>query len=196
MEMIDVFNNPNFIKALHKTLLWEGGFADHPLDHGGPTNKGVTLRLFQKYFGNDKTVLDLQKMSVMELQTVYYKEFWVPGHIDSLPVEVQDVFFDMAVNHGVRNATWMLQQVINSFTEAWGHLKRKDYIEKSFISCDKIMGPDTIKAANDVPDKKEFRSELIDRRLNFYDGIVASHPNQEVFLKGWINRGESYRTVA
>jgi lysozyme family protein len=27
-------------------LKWEGGYANHPLDKGGPTNKGIILTTF------------------------------------------------------------------------------------------------------------------------------------------------------
>lgn len=42
---------------------WEGGYGEHPNDHGGATNSGVTIAVFQSVYGKNKTKNDLKKMT-------------------------------------------------------------------------------------------------------------------------------------
>ncbi len=35
--------------SLDKLLVHEGGYVNHPKDPGGPTNKGVTQRVYEAY---------------------------------------------------------------------------------------------------------------------------------------------------
>jgi lysozyme family protein len=36
-------------KTLAKVLVHEGGYVNHPVDPGGPTNQGVTQRVYEGY---------------------------------------------------------------------------------------------------------------------------------------------------
>ena len=38
-----------FVQALPVVLRFEGGYADHPNDPGGATNKGITQAVFDAY---------------------------------------------------------------------------------------------------------------------------------------------------
>ena len=60
----------NFEDALKHVLVHEGGYVDHPKDPGGATNKGVTLAVFQRFFGAGRTKDDLKNISD-ELRAVY-----------------------------------------------------------------------------------------------------------------------------
>lgn len=42
---------------------WEGGFVDDPLDRGGATNCGITIGTFRQFYGPDRSVEDLRRMT-------------------------------------------------------------------------------------------------------------------------------------
>ena len=46
-------------------LKWEGRFVNDPLDHGGATNKGVTIATYRQVYGQYKTVEDLKKIQLI-----------------------------------------------------------------------------------------------------------------------------------
>ena len=50
-------------KLIPFILKWEGGFANHPKDKGGATNKGITIATFRQYMGQDATVEQLKAMT-------------------------------------------------------------------------------------------------------------------------------------
>ncbi|SDY77894.1 Glycosyl hydrolase 108 [Nitrosomonas halophila] len=88
----------NFLNALEHVLAHEGGWADHPRDPGGATMKGVTLAVYQRYFGADKDKAALRAISDAELQHVYRTGYWEKCRCDELPNGVDYAVFDAAVN--------------------------------------------------------------------------------------------------
>lgn len=98
----------NFRNALKLVLQHEGGWADHPRDPGGATMKGVTLAVYQSYFGVDKGKDDLRNISDQELAQIYSDGYWDKCLCDELPKGVDYAVFDAAVNSGPgRSARWL-----------------------------------------------------------------------------------------
>ncbi len=104
----------NFDDALQRTLVWEGGFSDHPQDPGGATMKGVTLRTFQDFFGADKTVDDLKNITPAQLASLYRTNYWDKCSGDQLPSGVDFAVFDVAVNSGPGRAAKFLQAAVGA----------------------------------------------------------------------------------
>lgn len=98
----------SFKNALKLVLVHEGGWADHPRDPGGATMKGVTLVVYQRHFGENKNKDDLRNITDAELEKIYRSGYWEKCHCDDLPVGVDYIVFDAAVNSGPgRSAKWL-----------------------------------------------------------------------------------------
>ena len=146
----------------------EGGYVDHPLDKGGPTNCGVTLKAFQAAFGKDKTPADLKAMTDSQWTQIMKKNYWdVVGGDYIENQSVAEIFCDWAINSGV--------SIISKVQSILG------------VSVDGKVGPKTINAINGYR-QKCLHCKIWDARKAFYERIVASNPSQKVFLKGWMNR--------
>ncbi len=172
-----------FLKALRKTLKWEGGISNNPADKGGYTNRGVSLR-FLKAIGLDLNSdgvineLDLKNINDNSILYIYKTYFWDKlraDEISSLPIASH--LFDIAVNSGNKRAVRLIQETCN-------------YFEKE-LKVDGVMGEKTIKAINEcVP--LLLNTALYYNRVEFYENIVKSNPSQKVFLLGWKRRAEDF----
>lgn len=164
----------DFAPILKHTLQWEGGFVNHPNDRGGATNKGVTLRTYRAYFGNHKTVDDLKKITDEEVYQIAYNGYW--AEIRGWDIDCQsvaDILFQGCWGSGCRTAIRMMQRILG-------------------VKADGICGTLTIKALNSYPDQRELFERYWKTRYDYFHRIVEKNPSQKVFLKGWINRLNSY----
>lgn len=80
----------------------EGGFVNHPLDHGGPTNFGITQATLAAARGRKVTVDDVRSLSEAEARDIYRKRYIAP--FDQEPDDVRPQLIDIAVNSGVARA--------------------------------------------------------------------------------------------
>src|SRR5262245_48103899 len=61
-----------FMKALPFVLRWEGGYVNHPNDPGGPTNKGVTQKVYSKWLQRQgRADVDVQSLSDADMAAIY-----------------------------------------------------------------------------------------------------------------------------
>jgi len=179
----------NFDISLPKTLIFEGGFSNHPADRGGPTNLGITLKTLcdfdAQYDGldldedGDVDIDDLRMLDIESAAVIYKKYYWDKMRCDELPSGVDFLTFDFAVNSGQRNSTRILQKAIN-------RLSKKDIV----VGVDGILGNNTLQWANNVNPSLLVDAMLKERAI-FYDKLIAQNPSQSVFRKGWFNRLES-----
>jgi lysozyme family protein len=162
----------NFKSALKHVLVHEGGWADHPKDPGGATMKGVTLKTYRNYFGEDKSKDDLRNISEEELEQIYRSGYWNKCHCDDLPTGVDYAVFDAAVNSGPgRGAKW-LQAAVGAEQDGGIGLK----------TLSKVGENDSIQITND----------MCDGRLTFLRNLDT----WATFGKGWERRVEGVRTTA
>ena len=149
-----------FIQIFNRLIGHEGGYVNDPRDPGGETNWGITKRTAQAngYQGS------MQAMTREQAYKIYYSAFWLRYQCDKMPEAVAYQFFDAAVNHGLGNASRMLQRAVN-------------------VADDGIIGNMTIAAI-----KKMAISDVIMRlnaeRLEFYCKLSTF----ATFGKGWIRR--------
>jgi lysozyme family protein len=152
-------------------LKWEGGYSNHPLDKGGPTNKGVTIETFRHFFGANKTAADLKRMTDEQWFNIFKKGFWDRWHADEIECQaIANILVDWVWASG-----------------KWGITIPQDILG---VEADGIVGNKTIVAINSSSPLPLFGS-IKDARLKFVKRIVSAHPSQKVFLKGWIKRIES-----
>lgn len=143
---------------------FEGGYVNNPLDKGGPTNGGVTLATFRAYFGGDKTVDDLKRMTDSQWRTVM-KSYWDRVQGDKILRQcVAEMLADWYVNSGLAG--------VKAAQRALG------------CTADGIVGKKTLAALNSPASFDTLR----DARLVFYVNIIKNRPNQVGFLLGWLRR--------
>lgn len=149
-----------FIQIFNRLIGHEGGYVNDPRDPGGETNWGITKRTAQAngYQGS------MRAMTREQAYKIYYSAFWLRYQCDKMPDAVAYQFFDAAVNHGLSNASRMLQRAVN-------------------VADDGIIGNMTIAAI-----KKMAISDVIMRlnaeRLEFYCKLSTF----ATFGKGWVRR--------
>ena len=159
----------NFARSLQLVLVHEGGYVDHPSDPGGPTNKGVTLDVFQRFYGSSKTKNDLKAITDAQLEHIYKAGYWDKSQCDALPDGVDYVVFDQAVNSGPgRSAKW-LQAAIGA-------------------TVDGAIGPQTIAATGQRP-RAEVINAMCDARLAFLQRLDT----WATFGRGWQRRVDGVR---
>lgn len=110
-----------FGQALAHVLEMEGGYSDDPYDPGGPTNFGITLKVFAAWQGHGLDTSNRERLKgdllVIEPETVrsiYLARYWRPARCAELPVAIALMHFDAAVNHGVAGAARFLQTAVGT----------------------------------------------------------------------------------
>ena len=102
------------------------------------------------------------------VKSIYHLDYWVAGKCDALPWPASMAHFDACVNHGIRNASKLLQRAAG-------------------VQDDGKIGPKTL-AAVDKADPVELVNGMLWKRLAFYEAIVLHRPKMKVFLLAWLSR--------
>ena len=150
----------SFQQIFDRLIGHEGGYVNDPRDPGGETNWGITKRtaMANGYTGNMKT------MTRQQAYEIYRRAFWLRYNCEQMPDAVAYQFFDAAVNHGLGNASRMLQRAVG-------------------VLDDGIIGKYSLEAINRNP-ISDTLMVLNGERLNFYTRLE----NFDRFGKGWVNR--------
>lgn len=155
-------------------LKFEGGFVNDPDDKGGATNKGVTLTTYRKFFGENKTIEDLKRITDDEWLYIFKIGYWDVMKADLIKSQsVANQLVDFAYNSGTKTAAKKIQGIIGTTTDG-------------------IVGNKTIEAINSKDPKKLFE-DLKKSRLNYIIKIVTNNPSQKKYLNGWVNRINSMK---
>jgi len=160
----------NFEESLEHVLKNEGmAFTDDPIDRGGATHMGITLRTYSEFLGRQGTVDELKAMTRLEAATVYHKLYWAKMKLDLvMDNNIATTIFDIGVNMGVGYAVKFAQ-------------------ESAGVRVDGVMGPLTASAIN-TAHRTRFMLKFVKLVQMRYVGIVISNPSQIKYLKGWLNR--------
>ncbi|WP_283393184.1 glycoside hydrolase family 108 protein [Photobacterium phosphoreum] len=177
---------PSIEAMLDDVLRKEGGYVDDPADAGGATNRGISLR-YAKGVGldldgdGDTDKDDIRLVTVEDAKRLYREDFYTGPRIDTLPVAIQPVLFDYAVNSGPPRALMAMQRVLN--------------LADFPCDVDGVIGPQTRKQADVASEAMGgyLVNAICDYRQRFYDRIVERNPSQQRFLKGWTRRCDSFR---
>lgn len=103
----------NFDRCLVFVLKYEGGFVNDPRDPGGATNMGVTRATLSRWRARPVSIAEVRALTRDEAAKIYRAHYWAPIGGDALPVGVDLVAFDIAVNMGVGRALDWLHATSN-----------------------------------------------------------------------------------
>lgn len=169
-----------FTEALAFVLAREGGYVNDPADPGGPTNHGVTQKVYDAYRAErGQPTQSVRAITPDEVAHLYDTRYWDPVRGDELldlDGNLALQVFDTAVNAGVSRAIKLLQRALH-------------------IEEDGQFGPDTLRAVR-VADIQTLRDKYLAEREIFYRSLVAQKPQLGKFLPGWLKRAEMARQVA
>ena len=118
---------------------------------------GITLDTYRSVYPS-ATEADLKSLTKQDAVEFYRTHFFYKYRISEFPAEIQDLFFDMTVNHGYGNASEMLQRVIG-------------------VEVDGVAGSGTIAAAKQYDG--DLRKSLLEERSRFYKSIIKNDPSQK-----------------
>ena len=150
-------------KIILKVIEREGGekITNDSDDRGGLTKYGISKRA--------NPDIDIENLTLDEAVDIYKDRYWNPSKCDLLPSQIREIYFDMAVNMGIRRAVKILQKACNN--------------KGGKLQIDGMIGKNTIKASRNIePDRlKSFR-------ILHYANIVINNPSQMKYYYGWVKR--------
>ncbi|HEU5137493.1 MAG TPA: glycosyl hydrolase 108 family protein [Steroidobacteraceae bacterium] len=164
-------------------LRFEGGFVNDPADPGGATNKGITIATFQRYapavLGVAPSLDNLRALSDAQAFSIYKVGYWDPLHADEIVDQpLAEIVFDFHVNAGA-TAVRVLQGALN------------DSGVKPQLPVDGVVGPGTLQALQGTDPVGLYRTYK-QRRIEYYQDLVARRPSLAKFLNGWLKRVNSF----
>lgn len=166
----------NYRQSLSLALAHEGGYVNHPSDPGGPTNQGITQRVYDAYRkSRGATLRSVKFIEPNEVSDIYRNQYWKLVRGDSLPAGLDYAVFDFGVNSGVSRAIKYLQIALG-FTGG---------------DVDGIIGMMTLNAANDEARRDE--EGLIVKYCANRMAFLKSLKTFPTFGKGWTRRVIGYQ---
>jgi len=159
-------------KILDAVLDREGWptYAVHPNDKGGPTKGGITLRTLESWRHRRCARAELQRLTKDEALEILCRRYVETNGIDKLTdVSLQAQVIDDAVLSGPVLAVKDLQRTLGT------------------VSVDGIIGPQTLSAVAALNADALGRRLAVTRTLRL-TRHVQQHPDQLMFLTGWVTR--------
>lgn len=170
----------NIAPALEHTLKWEGGYQKSSVDPGNynsldqlvGTNYGIAAFTAEDFIGFPPTELMMRNITIDLATCIYRQKFWARIKGDQIDNQaVANILFDGHVNHG-NTGIRIMQDVLG-------------------VSRDAIVGPITLGRLNASDPERTYIAYRQARKL-FYYKIVANRPQMKKFLRGWLNRIDSF----
>lgn len=158
--------------SFKQSLAWvrvsEGGNDDDPADAGGRTSRGVTQREDNAYHEMaGLPLIDVWKETDEIIDDIYHRSYWLPyGPV--LPAGPDYMFFDHCVLAGPAAAIKCLQRSLG-------------------VAADGHIGVVTSAALAKTDPAKLIDAMAADRTA-YYRAVVAAHPQDRKFYRGWTNR--------
>jgi lysozyme family protein len=154
----------NWQKSFGLMLASEGGFVNHPRDPGGMTNLGVTKATWENWVGRESDEAEMRSLTPEKVEPLYKKKYFDAVRGDELPMGLDYLMFDFAVNAGAGRAIKTLQTAVG-------------------VTPDGGFGPMTMAAVQAVDP-----NDLIERFSQAKEDFYRSLTTFATFGKGWLNR--------
>lgn len=209
-EIIVTAFSSRYEAAFKELLGIEGGYVNDPVDKGGATKFGISLRFlaaegafdedgdgkadFDLDMDGDIDGADIRLLTIGDARYLYDRCFWKPLQAETFPAPIGEMLFDQGVNGGMSAAKKLLQRALNqSLIEArqkFGSNTSPDPLKVDGALGDKSR--DAIAWVLKYPAMgmpaivKNYRDAVRER----YREIVRRYPAQQKFLRGWLSRAE------
>ena len=157
----------NFEHCLKVTLVWEGGYVNHPDDPGGMTNLGVTAAVYGAYTGKPVTEAIMRAITVEDVEPIYKELYWDKVRGDDLPAGIDLCVFDFGINSGPSRAIRYLQRLVG-------------------VEQDGVLGPVSLKAVKHFANKDT--EKMIDAYTDLRSDFVKNLKHFKTFGRGWLRR--------
>ena len=165
-------------------LRHEGGWVNNSNDPGGATNLGVTIGTLKRLGidvdgDGDSDIADLKALRASDAVKVYKTFYWDVAGCDNLPVGIDFLAFDFALNSGPSRAIKELQKLLG-------------------VTVDGANGPKT-SAAAEAKQGVALVNAYCDARLAFMRSLkhkTTGKPLWDTFGRGWTARVEENRRIA
>ena len=154
----------NWQKSFELMLKSEGGYVNNPADPGGITNLGVTKATWENWVGRESDEAEMRGLTPEKVEPLYKKKFFDAVRGDELPVGLDYLMFDFAVNAGAGRSIKTLQIAVG-------------------VTPDGGFGAATMAAVQAVDPV-----ELIERFSQAKEDFYRSLTTFATFGKGWLNR--------
>jgi len=160
----------NFKNCLELVLKSEGGWVNNPKDPGGETNLGVTKKVWEEWVGHE--VKTMQGLTPEDVAPMYQAKFWMSCYANQLPVGIDYMAFDMAVNGGPGRSVKLLQECLGCVPDG-------------------TIGPRTMQLI-DQKKPEDIVEAFSQRKIDFYKSLATF----ATFGKGWLKRVEDVKQNA
>ena len=167
----------NWEHAFDKVIESEGGYQLTTLkgDAGGQTYAGIARVPNPHWEG--WAIIDKGERPPKEMVMHFYKTaIWDKVHGDDLPAGLDYLVYDFAVNAGPGQSAKILQRAVG-------------------VVDDGAIGNGTLAAVRSH-NAQDLIDEFTKKKEDFYHSIVAKRPENERFLKGWLNRVAHVKGIA
>ena len=159
---------------------WEGGYGNDPIDSGGPTKMGVTLKTWQAQ-GYDKTgdgIIDTNDLKLLTkedvIEHVLRPHYWKRWSADEIRSQaIANILVDWVWTSGKYGIT-IPQGILG-------------------VKQDGIVGNITLNAVNCYPDQESLFNQIKQARKAYFNMICLNRPANKRFLKGWLNRLDDFK---
>ena len=167
-----------FHDCLEVVLGNEGGLSDHKADRGGRTNYGVTQTTYSNFRrAQGRPSRPVDEITRDEVEAIY-GEYWQDCKASYLPIPLDLMVFDCAINSGAKRAIRLLQRVLGVDEDGIAGRMTMDALHEEVVT----VGVEGVCRA------------YLNARADWYDTIIERDPAQAVFAKGWMNRLDHLRS--
>ena len=142
-------------------------YTNDPLDAGGPTKFGITLRELSAARGRTLTAADVEALEQPEAERIYRTRWIAP--FAALPDGLRQNVVDMGVNAGRVRAVKLLQQMVGA-------------------AVDGALGPQTLRLVGGERAAEHYAI----MRLAFYESLIERKPSQAKWRRGWRARASQW----
>jgi lysozyme family protein len=134
----------------------------------------------------DTDSTDIRLVTPEVARRLFYRDFYLAPRLNRLPLTLQPLLFDMAVNFGPPRAVMILQQVLVD-AECM-----PPYDARGRAMVDGVLGPATAKACTTI-DAVILNNMVVDARSLYHSAVAMTVRGQNQFLRGWLARSEKFR---